>query len=93
MDFNKIEISKAQFTRAANDFAKYAKEDVKVKFMSSAFWVFGSELATLRIARTYRSTPQDRIGTGYSDDNNCHYFRLNIPNFVGEVGLVSVTHG
>lgn len=70
-----IQLSKAQFDRTVYDFTRYAEEKGQVEFFGSAFYFFGSELATLRLLRKYRNCE-----TATQDfSRNLGEFRLN-PN-------------
>lgn len=81
----KFEISKSQFNRAVRDFTSYAKEEVNVQFYDSAYWIFGSELAVLRIADKYRQCSADIASKGYSETVKSNYFKLEVPDFIGEM--------
>ena len=72
----------AQIERVAKDMTDYAKEPVRVEQITSCLYVFGSELATLRIFAHYLasgsvSNPNCRVG--FSKNLNKHYFSLETP--------------
>lgn len=76
------EITKAQFNRTVKMFNEMAGENMHVRFFSGAFWVFGSELATLRIAKKYSNC--NDVSQGYSANLSAHYFKLET-SFTGEM--------
>jgi hypothetical protein len=70
----------AQAKRATDMFCEYAKEPVVVDEIASALYVYGSELACLRIFAKYQTNgafhnPAARVG--YSKNMNTHYFVLD----------------
>lgn len=79
-----FEITNQQFSRAVIDFKDAAKENIEVEFFDGAFWVYASELATLRLFRVH--THKLAIGRqGFSKNLNTHYFTLESPSFTGEM--------
>ena len=56
------------------DLRKYARESIKIKKINKTVYVYGSELATLRILRIYRYHENARHG--YSKKINSFYFAL-----------------
>lgn len=61
---------------------KIAKEDIKVEYTGGSFYVFGSELATLRIFMKYsnkgKSNPGGKFDVGYSENLKKFYFRMEV---------------
>jgi hypothetical protein len=56
-----------------------AGEDVEVEAIGSTFYVYGSELATLRIFAYYNArgaAPNPRVRQGFSYNRNTWYFSL-----------------
>ena len=76
------EITTAQFNRTVKMFNNMAGENMHVCFFSGAFWVFGSELATLRIAKKY--TNAEGTNQGFSANLDTYYFKLET-SFTGEM--------
>jgi hypothetical protein len=60
-------------TRLANDYSKITGEPVTVEFIAGAIYVFGSELATLRL---FRAMPNKR--QGYSAARESFYFSIEL---------------
>lgn len=56
---------------------KHAKEKLELKLISGAIYAFGSELACLRLDKTYRSHGT-KADSGFSANLNTWYFRLEI---------------
>lgn len=54
----------------------YAKETVTVEQRGSAVYVYGSELACLRIFKKYVEAGNENIKCDYSTNLNTHYFRI-----------------
>lgn len=61
--------------KAKQEFETHAKETLDVQSLSGALYAFGSELACLRLANTYRSSG-DRADSGFSQNLKTWYFRL-----------------
>jgi hypothetical protein len=61
--------------KAKQEFETHAKEALDVQSLGGALYAFGSELACLRLAKTYRSCG-DRADSGFSQNLNSWYFRL-----------------
>jgi hypothetical protein len=59
-----------------------AKEPVEVEYTKGSFYVFGSELATLRIFMKYsnkgKHNPNDKFDVGYSSNLKKFYFRMEV---------------
>lgn len=51
-----------------------AEESLEIEDIKGTFYAFGSELATLRLLKTYRHT--DSAAAGYSKNLKKFYFRL-----------------
>lgn len=72
----------AQAQRTAAMMKEYAKgEEVTIEKIKSILYVFGSELATLRIFAKYQSNgavhnPKARVG--YSENLKRHYFSIDM---------------
>lgn len=64
-----------RIARVARDWKEYASEPVNVEYIGCAFYGFGSELATLRLMKRYRTT--DKATQGYSKNLSTFYFRLD----------------
>lgn len=83
-------ITKGQVRRGNLEFNRLAgkKENVRTEFFSNAYWVYGSELATLRIFQSYLPhTTLTRISVGYSENRQTHWFMLEMGNVGGEIRL------
>jgi hypothetical protein len=76
------EVTKNQFARTVEMFAEIAKEKVSVRLTDGEFWVYGSELATLRIFKKYAGC--DDVSQGHSANLNTFYFRIST-SFSGEM--------
>ena len=74
-------MTKNQLARIGKDLAGIAGEPVEVEDIKGVVYVFGSELATLRLLLQYRNNNQARVG--YSQNFHSHYFSLEL-NFVGQ---------
>jgi hypothetical protein len=61
--------------RAKTEFEKHAKETVEVQELGGTLYVYGSELACLRLFYVYRHCG-DRAQVGYSFNMKTWYFRL-----------------
>jgi len=70
-----MEPTKAQIERVTRDYGQICKETVKVKFIKGAMYVFGSELACLRLH--YKMTT-GRVG--YSENLSNWYYSKEIIN-------------
>ena len=81
---NPLPLTSAQFDRLVDDWRRIAGERGQVRFSSRAFWFFGSELATLRLLKKYRSSDEPVARQGYSENLLCHYFVLETPSLSGE---------
>ena len=62
-----------QLARTARDYSKIAGEIVTVEQISGAIYVFGSEIATLRL---FRAMPSKR--QGYSENLERFYFSIEM---------------
>lgn len=80
---NSREITKNQFDRTVEMLNKMAGESMHIRFSSGAFWAFGSELATLKLAKQYKDC--DGTSQGYSVNLETHYFMLESLSFHGEM--------
>jgi hypothetical protein len=69
-------ITQAQLNRAEKMLRGIAAESVTVELYDSALWVFGSELATLRLLVKYRECTS--ANAGYSKNLNSFYFKLEL---------------
>lgn len=76
------EVTKNQFARTVEMFTEIAKEKVFVRLTDGEFWVYGSELATLRIFKKYAGC--DDVSQGCSADGGTFYFRI-LTSFSGEM--------
>jgi hypothetical protein len=63
--------------RAKAEFEKHAKESLELKELGGAVYVFGSELACLRLFHKYRYCG-DRVNSGFSENLKTWYFSLEI---------------
>ena len=81
---NLKKMTQAGFNRTSQMFQEIAGQEQKitVEFFDSAFWVFGSELATLRLLKKYREC--DNARQNYSDNIDSFYFVLDMPGWSGE---------
>lgn len=68
-------MSEHMIARVARDWKEYASEPVQVEYIGGAFYGFGSELATLRLLKRYRTT--DKATQGYSKNRSTFYFCLD----------------
>ena len=78
-----IEVTETQFKRTSATFKDIAKQEINVEFFDSAFWVYGSELAVLRLSVSY-----NKGGHGFSKNLDTFYFKLNTPSICGEIRLL-----
>lgn len=78
-------LTNPQFIRGVNELKKHAKEDLSVRFFSSAYWAYGSEVAILRLADAYRNAPEGKVSHGYSENLGTYYFKLEAPCFEGDM--------
>lgn len=76
-------MTKNQLARIGKDLAGIAGEPVEVEDIKGVVYVFGSELATLRLLLQYRNNTQARVG--YSQNYHSHFFSLEL-NFEGQNG-------
>lgn len=74
-----LKITQSQIERVSEDLEYRAGEEVEVEFMDGAFWVFGSELATLRLLKKYRHN--DNARQDYSENLESFYFVLDTQYF------------
>lgn len=65
-------MSDSYLSRAAAEFTKHAKENVTVEFVKGTFFVWGSELATLRLFKAYSKNGRQN----YSVNMGQFYFSL-----------------
>ena len=79
---NLMKMTQSGFDRTAKMFQEIAGEQVHVEFFASAFWVLGSELATLRLLKKYREC--ENASQGYSENRESFYFMLNMEGWSGE---------
>lgn len=56
-----MKISEARLERTTSMFKDYAREQVRVEFIGSYLYVFGSELACLRIFHRYCNSEEARV--------------------------------
>lgn len=68
------QFSESQLSRLKIFVEQYSKEEVKVEQIGSAVYIFGSELACLRIADKYGAAPNYK--KGYSENLKTFYFRI-----------------
>ncbi len=80
---NEIEMSQVGFNGIVRDMRQYAGEDVRVRFFSGAIWVFGSELATLRLFKRNHNR-REGVVQGFSSNYNAHYFKYELSGVYGE---------
>lgn len=79
-----FKITEAQFKRTVKELEKHAGEKAtEIRFDDGAFYFFGSELATLRLLKTYRNTPD--ADASYSKNLRTFYFYLAAPSFHGQM--------
>lgn len=84
-----IEVSHSGLvSRTTRLFESFAKEPVRVEFVSGVLYGFGSELAVLRVFAKYNSngsehTPKVRVG--FSQNLNSWYVSLECPLLQGLV--------
>lgn len=74
----------AQALRTQKMMTEYAGEPVSLAQVASALYVFGSELACLRIFAKYQTNgayhnPNARVG--FSKNRNTWYFSLEMPSY------------
>ncbi len=80
---NEIEMSQVGFDGIVRSMRQHAGENVRVRFFAGAIWVFGSELATLRLfKRNYNR--RDGVAQGFSSNQNSHYFKYELSGVYGE---------
>ena len=61
--------------KVKQEFETHAKETLDVQSLGGALYAFGSELACLRLTKTYRHCG-DRADSGFSQNLKTWYFRL-----------------
>ena len=86
MEDNRTELTANRFRHEAQRFATVAGEEIGVQFMDGALYVFGSELATLRILMLYRSNQNARHG--FSKNLQTHFFCLETPMLKGSYDTI-----
>ena len=63
-------------------FKSIAKEDIEVEELGGCLYVFGSELATLRLFMKYtekgKFNPDNKFDVGYSANFEKYYFRMEL---------------
>lgn len=71
-----IEVTQSQIDRTCQMFQQFAgyDEEILVEFIKGTFYVFGSELATLRLLKKYRDSKNCR--QNYSENQGSFYFSL-----------------
>lgn len=69
-------MTKNQLARIGKDLAGIAGEPVEVEEIKGLVYVFGSELATLRLLLQYRNNPNARVG--HSIPRDSYYFSLEL---------------
>lgn len=72
----------AQLQKTEKMMSEIAKESVTVENICGCIYVYGSELAVLRIFAKYQANgkqPNSKALVGYSDNKQTHYFVLE-PN-------------
>ena len=72
-----MKITEDKLRNITTMFSGFAKEEVKIDFIGGALYVFGSELACLRIFYKYRYTKS--AVAGYSKNRNTWYFSYETP--------------
>jgi hypothetical protein len=65
----------AQLKRTQRDYSEIGGEPVEIEQVGSALYIFGSELATLRL---FRKMP--KCGQGYSENLKKFYFCVELAN-------------
>jgi len=79
-----FKITEAQFERTVKEFEKHAGEKAtEIRFDDGAYYFFGSEIATLRLLKVYRNTPD--ANANYSKNLGTFYFYLAVPGFHGQM--------
>lgn len=71
----------AQAQRTEKMMAEFAKEAVKIEKIKGNLYVYGSELACLRIFAKYNSNgshPCKKVQVGYSENLKSFYFSLDM---------------
>lgn len=69
-----MNLTDAQINRITSDYSAIAKEQVTIEQIGTSVYVFGSELATLRL---FRSMPT--ITQGYSENLKTFYTAMALP--------------
>ena len=64
-------------------FREIAGESIEVEFKDGTFYVFGSELATLRLWMKYTGSVHAR--QAYSVNLGTYFFALDVPSFTGSM--------
>jgi hypothetical protein len=78
-------ITKGQFESTVASLRSMAGEpDAPVEFHDCAFWVFCSELGSLRLITRYQR-PSSVATQGHSANLNSHYFKLETPKVTGRM--------
>ena len=73
-----MNITESQLERISKDLNDFAEESVKIALINDTVYAYGSELATLRILKKYRTV--ERARQGYSVNLKTHYFSLDLIN-------------
>jgi len=68
-------ITEQQMNRVKSEWSKIAEENLDIEFINGAFYAFGSELATLRLLKSFRHKGDD-IESDYSEHLQKFFFRL-----------------
>ena len=71
-----MELTPTQKTQLDKDFSSYAKEDVACMTIGGTLYVFGSELACLRLFHKYRNTSSARVE--YSENMKSWFYAHDI---------------
>jgi len=71
-----MSITPSQEERILNDMISYAGEKVTINIIKGHLYVYGSELACLRIAMRYKNRAQD-LRVDYSENLNTWYFTID----------------
>lgn len=80
---NTSELTKNGFDNIVKQIRKHAGENVRVRFFSGAIWVFGSELATLRLFKRHVNDLSGAV-QGFSQNYASHYFKYETRGLHGE---------
>lgn len=91
LDRRTIAITPERFDAAARLYAAQACEAVSVEYAMGCWYIYGSELAALRVYARNAQHHHGRITTGYSRHVRYHYTAIE-GQWIGEIPMMLVNH-